>query len=91
MSPLQVVVAAFTLLTYTQVTAQVLPGADSDTKSTVTQSSETLIIKSVPTGTDLFRLGAGGCLIGPMLFYNLDGSELFKIVAGDRLPNNCGK
>lgn len=51
---------------------------------------ELLIIMRNGTHTATFSLEKGGCLIGPLTFYDFDEKLQFKLEAGVEFPRGCG-
>lgn len=55
----------------------------------ITRHLELLVIAQKGDQRATFELGNGGCLIGPLTFYDLDGKEQFKLAAGVEFPTGC--
>lgn len=54
------------------------------------ESLELLVLAQKGDHRATFELGKGGCLIGPLTFYDLDGHELFRLAPGIEFPAGCG-
>ena len=39
---------------------------------------------------EIFRMDAGGCLRGPIVFTEIDGKEIFRLLPDIEYPTDCG-
>lgn len=62
------------------------------TSQLVTDTSQYDIVVTEKSGNaiyDAFRMGPGGCLIGPLSFLDASGKGLFTLAPGAHYPEGC--
>lgn len=53
------------------------------------EGSSEFVFKYKLDGSEVFRLLPGGCMIGPLIFFDMNHREIFRIEAGASYPAGC--